>query len=213
MRHGVRLVGQRETSSVRARELERGTDDPLDTLVRVDVFLDRDLVARAGFEVAAGPDIHALRVLAKHIDQDVARRDVAQRRMPRIVEADGSQVDIQVEPEAQAEQDVARVLITGHARIAQRAEQDRVMLAQLRHLVRRDRRASAQVALRAEIPFREVEPDVTLRGDVPQHLHRLARDVDADPVTGNHCDACHPVPVTRRGHPHGCCHAHRGSCT
>ena len=40
-------------------------------------------------------------------------------------------VDVEVELEPRAEQDVARVAVVGHARIAERADEDRVELAEL----------------------------------------------------------------------------------
>src|SRR5690606_24414901 len=108
--HRVRLVGERDAlAAARTRVLARRPADALHALARVDVLLDRDLVGRALLEIAAHADVHALRILAEDDEIDVLVAHVAQWREARIVETDGAQIDVEVEPETEAEQDGARV--------------------------------------------------------------------------------------------------------
>ena len=114
---------------MRARELEGGADDPLHALVGVDLFLDRDLVVGARLEAAADADVEPFGVLAEHDEVDVVRRAVLQRAEPLVEQPDRPVVDVEIELEARAEQDVARVAVVGHARIAERADEDGVELS------------------------------------------------------------------------------------
>ena len=111
---------------VRLRELERVPDDAVHALVGVDLFLDRDLVVGAGLEAAADADVDAFGVLAEHDEVDVASAAVLQRAEPLVEQPHRPVVDVEIELEARAEQDVARVAVVGHARIAERADEDRV---------------------------------------------------------------------------------------
>ena len=64
---------------------------------------------------------------------------VLQRAQPLVEQLHRAVVDVEVELEARAEQDVARVPVVGHARIAERADEDRVeLIAQHRVAVRRE---------------------------------------------------------------------------
>src|SRR5690606_8758649 len=200
VRHGVRLVGERDLAAAgRARVLERGAHDALDALARVDVLLDGDLVRRAALEVAAHPRVDALGVLADDDDVHVLGRHVTQRRESRVEEADGPQVHVQVEVEAQAEQDRARVAVVRDARIAERAEEDRVVIGpEILHLLRRDGGAGAQVPLGAEVPLDELERELGVGGEEAKQLDGLAGDLRADAVPGNHGDACHGGKDTGR---------------
>src|SRR5690606_8657585 len=191
--HGVRLVGERDLAAAGgAGVLERGAHDALDALARVDVLLDGDLVRRPALEVAAHPRVHALGVLADDDDVHVLGRHVTERRECRVEEADGPQVHVQVEVEAQAEQDLARVAVVRDARIAERAEEDRVVVGpEIVHLLRRDGGAGAQVTLGAEIPLHELERELGLGGEQAKQFDGQAGDLRADAVPGNHSDACH----------------------
>ena len=98
----------------------------------------RDLVLRPGFEPSADADIQPLGVLAEHHEIDVGDRAILQRAEPRIEQLHRPVVDVEIELEACAEQDVARVAVVGHTRIAERADEDRVELAQHRVTVHGD---------------------------------------------------------------------------
>ena len=51
---------------------------------------------------------------------------VLQRTEPVVEQPDRPVVHVEIELEPRAEQDVARVAVVGHARIAERADEDRV---------------------------------------------------------------------------------------
>ena len=112
--------------AARLRELEGVADDAVHALVGVQLFLDGNLVLGAGFEPPADADIEPLGVLAKDDEVDVRRAAALERAEALVEQAHGPVVDVEVELEARAEQDVARVAIVGHARIAQRADEHRV---------------------------------------------------------------------------------------
>ena len=100
-------------------------------LVGVDLFLHRDLVGCAGLEAPADTDVHPLGVLAKDDEVDVGAATVLERTQPVGEQGDGPVVDVEVELEPRAEQDVPGVPVVGHAGIAHRAEEDRgVVVAQ-----------------------------------------------------------------------------------
>ena len=81
--------------------------------------------------------------------------------------------------------------VVGHARIAERAEQDRVeLVAQHRVAVRRHAsRRSAGSGRRSRAASRGRAAGPTTSADGVQHLHGLGRDFLADAVAGNDCDA------------------------
>jgi hypothetical protein len=55
------------------------TDDPVDALPGVDLFLDGHFVFGAGLEPAAHADVEPLGVLAKHYEVDVFRSSTLER--------------------------------------------------------------------------------------------------------------------------------------
>ena len=105
-------------------------DDAVHALVGVQLFLDRDFVVCAGLEAPADADIEPLGVLAEDDEVDVVWPAVLERTETLVEQPHRPVVDVEVELEARAEQDVARVAIVGHARIAKRADEDRVEAAQ-----------------------------------------------------------------------------------
>ena len=108
-------------------------------LPRVHFLLDGNLVLGPGLEPPADADIKALGVLAENHEVDVPRRASFQRAQPLVQEPDRAVVRVEIELEPGAEQDVARVPIVGHTRIAKRADEDRIELPQPVVAVRRDR--------------------------------------------------------------------------
>jgi hypothetical protein len=62
-----------------ARELERVSNDPLYASIRIDLFLNRDLLVRDPRASAAGADIESFRVFSKHDEVDVVAGAVLQR--------------------------------------------------------------------------------------------------------------------------------------
>ena len=114
--------------AARLRELEGVADDAVHALIGVELFLDRDLVLGPRLEPPADADIEPLGVLAKHHEVDVVGAAAFERTEPLVEQPHRPVVDVEVELEARAEQDVARVAIVGHARIAKRTDEDGVEL-------------------------------------------------------------------------------------
>ena len=82
----------------------------------------------AGLEAAADADVDALGVLAEHDEVDVGAAAALQRAEPVVEQLHRPVVDVEIELEAGAEQDVAGVAVVGHARVAERADEHRVEL-------------------------------------------------------------------------------------
>ena len=134
----------------------------MDTFVGVDLLLDRDLIVGARLETSADADVHAFGVLAKHDEVDVSRRASFQRAETLVEQLDRPVVDVEIELEARAEQDVARMAVVGHPRIPERADEDRVELPQQIVAVRRDRLAGLQKVVGAPGQVLELEPTAEL---------------------------------------------------
>ena len=91
----------------------------------------------------------------------------------------GPVVDVEIELEPRAEQNVARVTVVGYARIAERADENRVEPAQRVVPVRRDRDAGLQIVIRAPRQLLELERPAILLPDRLDHFHRFGRDFAA----------------------------------
>ena len=150
--------------------------------------------ARALLEVAADAGVEALGVLAEHEHVDVRRALALERRQPLVEQPHRAQVDVEVELEAQAEQDVARVHLLGHARIAERAEQDRrVVIAQLLDRALGQRGAVAQPALGAPVELDQLERP-------PQRGRRRASTRTASAVTSTPMPSPGMTAISVRAH-------------
>ena len=109
--------------------LKRVADDALDTLARVDVFLDRNLVRRSLLEDSSEIAVNALGVFANHDEIEVLWFDAFERAERRIQQPHRPDIGVQVHFAAHAQQDFSCVNIGGHARIAEGADQDGVEIA------------------------------------------------------------------------------------
>src|SRR6266850_3556629 len=91
------------------------------------------------------------------------------------------------------------MLIRGNAWITQGSKQDGVKLV-AQHFDGADWEAYAlpQKLVRAPVEFDEFHAPLGWRGDRPQHLHRLRRDLFADAVAGNHSDARSGAAISQR---------------
>jgi hypothetical protein len=187
LRHRVALVGHADAlAPVRGRKVERVLHDPVDALVGVQLFLNRHLIVGPGLEASADADVQPFRVLAKDDEVDVGRRPVLQRAQPLVQQLHRPIVDVEVELEPRAEQDVAGVAVVGDPRIAERADEHRVeIVAQHRVAVRRNGDAGLQVVVGAPRQHLELErPPEDVAGGA-KNLDRFGGDVDADAVSGN----------------------------
>ena len=188
--HRVALVGHADPGqAARLRELERVADDAMHALVGVQLFLNRNLVLGARLEPAADAHVQALGVLPEHDEIDVARCTSLQWAQTFVEQADGTVVHVEIELEARPEQDVARVSVVGHARIAERSDEHRVELAQQIVSVGRNRDAGLQVVIGAPRQVFEIEAAAEPLADRAEHLDGLGGDLLPDAVTRNDCEA------------------------
>jgi hypothetical protein len=127
--------------------------------------------------------IDALRVFTKNDEVDLIGALGLERDQTISERADGTDVRIEVAPEANTEEDVAGMLEAGYAWIAQRAEQHcRRARADLLQHVGRHGDPVAKVTIGPEVEIPELERQSC---DVAVKLEqeaRLARDFHPDPV-------------------------------
>ena len=148
--HRVAFVGHADLRQAAGfRELERVADNAVHALVGVQLLLNRYFVFRAGFEPPADADIESFGVLAEHDEVDVRGAAALERTEALVQQPYGPVVDVKVEFEARAEQDVARVAVVGHARIAERAHEHGVKFPEVVVAVRRQRHVRFEVMVRA----------------------------------------------------------------
>ena len=184
--HRIALVGHADLrQAIRVRKLERVLDDPVHALVGVDLFLDRNLVVRAGLEAPADAHVDAFGVLAEHHEIDVLPPAILERAQAIVEQAHRPVVDVEIELEARAKQNVARVAVVGDARIAERADEDRVELAQHLVAVGGQRLAGLQVVIGAPRQVLEIETAAERVSDGLQDFDSFRRDVLPDAVSRN----------------------------
>src|SRR5262249_12261184 len=126
----------------------------------------------------------AFRVLAKDDEVDVLLAAIFERRESVINQPDRTEVDVEIEREPCAEQDIARRPVIGYPRVSERPEQDRGELVG-QHLVpiRRNRDARGEEMISAPRQRFELEllaRDVTNRFE---DFDRFGRDFLPDAVT------------------------------
>ena len=113
------------------RACKRVAHHPLDTVGGVDALLGSDLVWRSFAHEPTGAGVGALGAFADHHEIDVGRTDPGQRAGHSGEQLHRAQVHEMVELEPQPQQQAAFEHAARHPRIANRTEQDRVMVAQL----------------------------------------------------------------------------------
>jgi hypothetical protein len=159
-------------------------DDAVDPFERVDFFLDRNLVGRSRLEPPADAGVQALRVLTDDDEVDVRAAATLERAEPIVEQTNRPVVHIEIERKARPEQDVARVAVVGHARIAEGANQDRVEGPQGVVTVGRQGHAGRQIVRRT--PGERHDIDAAGRHQHPQGLRDHLRPYT---VARDHCDA------------------------
>src|SRR5271165_5608311 len=185
--HDVGLVRhQHLLAAVRARILEGEADDAFHAATRVDVLLCGDFVGGPQLEVAAHIGVHTLGVLPDDRKVDVASCDVLQRAQRSVEQAYGTDIGVKVHLEAHAQQDFFGVDVGGHARIAQRADEDGVEIAgQHLEAVGWNRAAVRKVAVRAPVEAGELH----WRAAGTDHFDGVGDHFLADAIPGNNCNA------------------------
>ena len=145
----VVLVDQGELLPAALGLLEGVAHHALDADGGVEGHLGGDLEIGAGAQRASVADVRALGALAHHHEVHLAR--IRERRGHSREQLGGAEVDEVVEGEAQLQQQPALEHARGHARIADGAQQDRVVHGEARHVLVGERLARAVPAARAEV--------------------------------------------------------------
>ena len=181
------------------RPVEGRADDPLDPFAGVHLLLDRDLVRRPLLDGPADADVRALGVLTEDRHVDLVDRLPLERAETLVVELDRAEVDVEVEPEADAQQDVRGVLHVRHPRVAEGADEDRrEVVAQVFERAVGQRLAGLEVVIGTPRKVDGLDRQLEGLGGGLEHLHGLGGDVDTDAVTGDHGDPLRPSLAGRR---------------
>ncbi len=179
----VGLVHQRQVLAwPRGGAGERIAHHPLHAERGVDADLGRDLVRGVLAQQAAVTRVRALGALAHHDHVDLT--GIGHRALHTRVQPGRPQVHVVVKLETQPQEQAALQDPAGHGRIAHRAEQDRVVLAEFpenglgQQLPGRVPTGGAQV----------VSSDLDIRHDLTEDLERLGHHLRPDPVAGDHSE-------------------------
>src|SRR5881275_2026537 len=140
--------------------------------------------------------IHALRVLSK--DHEVDRRTVgrsdsrtvrAKNPQVRMQQLHRPEVDVEIEPQPEPQEDVARVLIPGHARVSEGPEEDRVhVVLEMTERVVRQSLPCLEIVIGGIREALELEPEAVFRGGALEHRDRRLDDLRPDAVSPNDSD-------------------------
>ena len=106
------------------REIKTRADQTFDPFARVQIFVDRNFVRRAAFELSAHPNVDALGVFSKHSAVYIFCGTILERYKSIVEGNDGTNVGIEIESKSKTEQNVARMLKSRHARIPECAKKD-----------------------------------------------------------------------------------------
>ena len=176
----VRLVHQRQVlARPPGRPLERVPDHPLHAEVGVQRHLGGDLVRGVLAQQSAVAGVRALGALPQHhqVDGLVA----GQRARHARVQPGRTEVDVVVELEPDPQQQTALEDAGRHRRVADGAEQDRVVLAQLAQHRVRQQFAGAVPAGGAEVVLGGRDAG----HDAPQDLQALRDHLGTDAIAGD----------------------------
>ena len=189
--HGIRFVTHAQAlQAVLAGVFESVADDALDPFAGIHVFLNSDLVRGPFLEESANTGVQAFGVFADDHQADVFFRAVAKRGKTVVEQLDGPGIDVEVQLEAQAQQNVGGMLVRGNARIAKRTKENGVkFIAQHFDSAGRQRDAFAQILVGAPIKFDEFERPIGGGCDGLQDFDGLWGHFGADAVPGNDRDA------------------------
>jgi len=192
------------TAEVRASEVEGVADDALDAFARVDILLEGDLVGGALLKEAADTDVEAFGVLAEDHEVDVGEGAVAERGEARMEKFGGAGVDVEVELETQAEEDVGGVPVGRHPGIAEGAKEDGVkFVAEYFDGAFGEGDVFAEVLVGTPVELDEFEGAVAPGGGGADHLDGHGGHFPADAVARNNGDAGFGTAVAERDVGHG----------
>src|SRR5690554_4399553 len=198
----VVLVHERELLARARRSLgESEAHDTLDAERRVDAHLVGNLVGRADADRTAVADVRALGTFTHDDDGEIAR--LGERAFDAREELRGAKVDVVVELEAQAEQEPALEHSAWDVRVADGAEQDRVVLTDRSEIAIGERLTRLVPAGGAEVEVGRCDREIGAAQGRLEHSETLSDHFGPDAVTGddgethvlNHADdrTCRPT--------------------
>ena len=164
--------------------IERPADAPLAALPRVDGLLHRHFVGRALFEIATHATVEILRVLADDDEVDVLRAASGQRRLDAGEQFHRAKIDVLIEFEPQFEKQALLENTGGDLRVADGAEEDRVLAAEQVEAALGNDLAGLEIAVAAPVERFDLISDAVEPRNRLEHLHRLGRDLGARSVSG-----------------------------
>ena len=172
-----------------ARELERVLHDAIGAFARKRGELRDDFAVGALVHPAADVAVLAFGVLADHHVVDVAGLPARERAGHAFEQAHRPQVHVEVEPAAEVDEQAPHRDVVGHQRrIADRAEIDRVELAQDVGRVLGAHAAVRLVPVAAPREFLPREAQAVLGADGFQHAHAFGDHFASDAVAGDDRD-------------------------
>ena len=192
-------------------QVERIPDHPGDPVTGVEALLGGDLGVGALAQHAARARVRALGALPDDHHVDRLRPDPVQRSAHARVQPHRPQVHIVVEFEPQPEQEPALQDPARHRRVADRAEQQRIMAADLLEHRVRQRLAGPVPTVGTQVVAGLLEGHIRCL----EHLQCLGHDLGADPVAADHGEPylgrCHAryLTASRPRHPDQTGHAGR----
>ncbi len=174
--------------AARLRKLEGVADDSVHAFVGVELLLNRNLVVGAGLEATANADVQTFGVLAKHDEVDVFGAATLQRTQPLVEQLDRPIFTNRSSSKRVPSRMSRRVTVVRHARIAERADENRVELPQRVVAVRRNRDAGLEIVVSAPRQMLEIEAAAEALADGVENFHRFGGDFFADSIAGDDCD-------------------------
>ena len=161
------------------RELEGVADDPVHALPGVHLFLNRNLVV--GVPALNRPPMltYSPSVFSRNTDEvHVLRRAPLERAQPLVQQLHGPVVDVEIQLEARAQQNVAGVPVIGDTRVTQRADEHSVeVVTQHRVAVGRQGDAGREKVIRAPRQRLELEGPAKDLPDACKHAYRFGGDL------------------------------------
>ena len=196
--HVVLMYVGQLLAGARVGLLEGVAHHALDAERGIDGHLGCDLVRRALADHTAVSAVQALGALADHEEVDLT--GVGERRGNTRVVLVGAQVDVVVQRKTQLKQQPALQHARWHGRIADRAEQDRVVLLDGFEILVGEGVTGCVPALSTEIVRRLFDSDVrTLQYSI-ECFEALGNNFGANSVAGNYGKingACHEIRLAR----------------
>ena len=169
-------------------EIERVFQAAVNAAARVHRFLDGDLVRRALENETAGAGVEALAVLAHDREINVLRPLVLERTVGGAEQFHRAEIDVLFQFEPQPQQEAFFQNAGLHLRVADGAEENGLVAAELldgavgQHLARLQKSLAAEVVM-MPVEF-ETEPLCSNLG----HFDAFAHHFGAGAVTGKNCD-------------------------